>query len=121
MSGGAFLSNTSIAGVATPVAGSPIDIGLTTLSVGNTVDADISFARKVSPMLSVGYDWNIGKRFTLSGEIGAIAMGGLEASITTAIPIPAADIAREVNSINSELDAAGNVYPYIAITGSYRF
>ena len=122
VSGGAFVSNTSISGVAKPVAGSPIDIGLTTLGFDNTVNLDINFARKVSPMVTVGYDWNVGKRFTVSGEIGAIAMGGLKSSISTAIPTNAADIAREENNINSELDKkVGNIYPYIAITGSFRF
>jgi hypothetical protein len=121
VSGGAFLSNSSITGVATPVPGSPIDIGLTTLAAGNTVNAEVKFARRISPMLTVGYDWNIGSAFTLSGEVGAIAMGGLTPTISTAIPIPQADIDREINTIQNELNQAGQFYPYIAITASYRF
>lgn len=119
ISGGAFLSNTSFQGSTTASAANPITIGNTTLTGGETAGTSVEFKRKISPMLTTGYDWNIGRAFTLSGEIGAIAMGGLNVSVT-APAVPAADIAREIKSINDELSAYG-VYPYIAITASYRF
>ena len=75
----------------------------------------------MSPILTVGYDWNIGRNFTLSGEIGAIAMGGLNASVSTNVAVPAADLARETRNIQNELDAFGNFYPYVAITAGFRF
>jgi hypothetical protein len=46
-------------------------------------------------------------------------MGGLNVSVT-APAVAATEIAAEVQSINDELSQFG-VYPYIAITGSFRF
>lgn len=83
------------------------------------MSTEIEFTRKVSPMLTVGYDWNIGRTFTLSGEIGAIGMGGLNVSVD-APAIAANEVAAEVNNINDELSAFG-VYPCVAITGTFRF
>jgi opacity protein-like surface antigen len=119
VSGGAFVSNTSFSGSATASPANPIEIGGTTLVGGESTSASIEFSRKVSPMLTVSYDWNIGRSFTLSGEIGAIGMGGLNVSVT-APAVAATEIAAEVQSINDELSQFG-VYPYIAITGSFRF
>ncbi len=119
VSGGAFVSNTNFSGSTTATAANPINVGNVTANSGETVSAEIEFARKVSPMLTVGYDWNIGRSFTLSGEIGAIGMGGLNVSVD-APAIAAAEVAREVNNINDELSAFG-VYPYVAITGTFRF
>lgn len=119
LSGGAFISNTSFSGSTTASVANPITIGNTTLTGGESASASVEFARKISPMLTVGYDWNIGRNFTLGGEIGAIAMGGLNVDVV-APAAPAADVAREVQSINDELSGLG-VYPYIAITASYRF
>ncbi len=119
VSGGAFISNTSFSGSTTASATNQITIGGTTFSSGETANATAEFKRKVSPMLTVGYDWDIGRAFTLSGEIGAIAMGGLNVGLT-APAASAADIASEIQSINDELSQFG-VYPYIAITASYRF
>ncbi len=116
VSGGAFISNTNFSGSTTASPTNPITVGNTTLTSGETASASVEFARKVSPMLTVGYDWNIGQRFTLSGEVGAIGMGGLNVSVVA----PAADVAREVRNINDELSQFG-VFPYIAITGSFRF
>ena len=62
---------------------------------------------------------DIGRTFTLSGEIGAIGMGGLNVSVD-APAIAANEVAAEVNNINDELSAFG-VYPYVAITGTFRF
>jgi len=101
VSGGAFLSNTSLSGNAVASLGNPIDIGLTTLNAGERADVDIEFNNRVSPILTVGYDWNIGRNFTLSGEIGAIAMGGLNASVSTNVAVPAADLARETRNIQN--------------------
>lgn len=119
VSGGAFVSNTSFTGSTTATAANPITIGNATANSGEVISSSIEFSRKVSPMLTVGYDWNIGRSFTLSGEIGAIAMGGLNVSVT-APAVAAAEVAREVNQINNELSAFG-VYPYVAITGTFRF
>jgi hypothetical protein len=46
-------------------------------------------------------------------------MGGLNVSVT-APAAPAADVARETQNIKDELSLFG-VYPYIALTGSFRF
>lgn len=119
ISGGAFISNTNLNGTTTASVANPITIGNTTLTSGETASSSVAFNRKISPMLTVGYDWNIGKTFTLSGEVGAIAMGGLNVNVT-APAAPAADVAREVQNINNELSAFG-VYPYVAITGTFRF
>lgn len=121
VSGGAFVSNTSVSGSTTASPANPIDIGLTTLTGGETATVGVEFARKVSPILTVGYDWNIGRSFTLSGEIGAIAMGGLTPTVSTNVAVPAADLAREVQNINNQIGSIPGVYPYIAITGSFRF
>ena len=119
LSGGAFVSNTSFSGNTTASVANPITIGNTTLTGGETASASIDFARKVSPMLTVGYDWNIGRSFTVSGEVGAIAMGGLNVALA-APAAPAADVARETQNIKDELSPFG-VYPYVALTGTFRF
>lgn len=119
LSGGAFVSNTSLSGSTTASAANPIEIGGTTLTGGETASADIEFKNKVSPMLTIGYDQKIGRSFTLSGEIGAIAMGGLDINLS-APAAPAADVARETQNIRDELSRFG-VYPYVAITGTFRF
>lgn len=119
VSGGAFVSNTNFSGSTTATNANPIEVGSFTANSGETVSAEIEFTRKVSPMLTVGYDWNIGRTFTLSGEIGAIGMGGLNVSVD-APAIAANEVAAEVNNINDELSAFG-VYPYVAITGTFRF
>lgn len=119
VSGGAFVSNTSFSGSTVASAANPIEIGNTTLTAGETASASIEFRRKVSPMAAIGYDWNIGRNFTLSGEIGAIAMGGLNVNLT-APAAPAADVARETQNIRDELSRF-NVYPYVGITASFRF
>lgn len=119
VSGGAFLSNTDFSGSTTASAANPITIGGTTFTGGETASASVAFKRKVSPMLTVGYDWNVMRNFTVSGEIGAIAMGGLDVDLV-APAATAADIARETRSINDDLSRFG-VYPYVAITGSFRF
>ncbi len=92
VSGGAFVSNTSFAGSTTASLANPITIGNTTLTGGQTASATVAFQRKVSPMATIGYDWNVGRRFTISGEVGAIAMGGLNVTLT-APAAPAADAA----------------------------
>lgn len=117
--GGTFVSNTNFSGSTTATAANPIEVGSFTANSGETVSAEIEFTRKVSPMLTVGYDWNIGRTFTLSGEIGAIGMGGLNVSVD-APAIAANEVAAEVNNINDELSAFG-VYPCVAITGTFRF
>jgi hypothetical protein len=119
VSGGAFVSNTNFSGSTTASLSNPITIGGTTLTGGQTANASVEFKRKISPMLSVGYDWNIGRSFTLSGEVGAIGMGGLNVALS-APAAPADDVASEIQNINDELSKFG-VYPYIAITASYRF
>ena len=119
VSGGALISNTSFSGSTTAGPNNQITIGTATFNSGETANASVAFKRKVSPMATLGYDWDIGRRFTLSGEIGAIAMGGLNVSLT-APAAPANDVAAEVQNINDELSQFG-VYPYIAITASYRF
>lgn len=119
ISGGAFVSNTKFKGSTTASLANPITVGNVTANNGETASATIEFKRKISPMLTAGYDWNIAGNFTLSGEIGAIAMGGLDVSLS-APAIAAAEVAREEKNIKDELSAFG-VYPYVAITGTFRF
>lgn len=119
LSGGAFVSNTSFGGSTTATVANPVTIGNTTFTGGQTASANIEFSRKVSPILTVGYDWNVGRNFTISGEVGAIAMGGLDVNVT-APAAAAADIALETQNIKDELSLFG-VYPYVALTGSFRF
>jgi hypothetical protein len=119
VSGGAFVSGTSFRGTALASPSNPVPIGNTTLTNGETAVVTSEFSRKISPILTVGYDWNIDPRFTLSGEIGGIVTGGLDVSLVSPT-VSAADIATEVRNIQNER-AVGNLYPYIAITGSFRF
>ena len=119
VSGGAFVSNSNFNGSTTASRSNPVTIGNTTFTNGETASSSVAFNRKVSPMVTVGYDWNINRSFTISGEVGAIAMGGLNVGLT-APAAPAADVARERQNINDELSVFG-AYPYIAVTASYRF
>ncbi len=120
VTGGAVLFNTSFSGNVVASAANPVDVGLTTLNSGERVDVTVDFANNVAPMIGVGYDWNIGRSFTLSGEIGAIATGGTNVSVTSNLNnVPQADIDREIANIKGERDV--NAYPYIGITASFRF
>jgi len=119
LSGGAFVSNTSFTGSTTASPTNPIEIGNTTLTGGETASATVEFRNRVSPMLTVGWDQNIGRNFTLSAEVGAIAMGGLNVDVT-APAAPAADVARERQNIVDELSQFG-VFPYVGLTAAFRF
>lgn len=119
VSGGAVMFNSSFDANTVATAANPITIGSTTLNSGERVDVGIEFRNRVAPILSVGYDWNMGKNFTISGELGAIATGGTNVSVSSNVALSQADIDQEVANIKGQQDL--KAYPYVAITAGFRF
>lgn len=119
VSGGLFFSTTDLESKATASIAAPIDIGGTNYTSG-TVNVEGSFQNNVSPMLTAGYDWSVSNRWTLSGELGAVFVGGVDISVKS--DTLQAQIDADTDIQDAIKDAADlNVYPYLALTASFRF
>lgn len=117
LSGGLFSSNTSVSMNSTITAAT--DIGGTSYNAG-TIDGKLEFNRKVSPMLAVGYDWQIGPKWSIAAELGAIANNGYKASAVAGGGIAQADLDREMQNVENDLNKT-KVFPYISVMATYRF
>jgi hypothetical protein len=117
VSGGLFSSNTKIGIKSTITA--PTDIGGTVYSSG-TIDGNLKFARDISPLLSFGYDWNMGSNWTLGAELGAIFNDGFKAKATAGGAISQTDLDQEMKTLEDTLNKA-KFYPYVSLIASYRF
>lgn len=120
LTAGAFLSDTDLSGSATASPANPIEVGNTTLTAGETVGASVEFSNRISPVLAVGYDGRMGRNFTLSGEVGAVLMGGLDVQLDAPSSVSAADVELERRNIEDDLSGL-DFYPYISISATFRF
>lgn len=98
-----------------------------TLDDGATFDSgsaslDFAFNKTVSPMVTTGYDYPIGEKWVLSGELGAIYADGLSLIASSTNAALQAEISDEPH-IQDARDDADEVtfYPYISFTVSNRF
>ena len=120
LTGGLFKSNMSVDFEGSAEGAETIRIGRTTYS-NVSVGGDMEFEREFAPMLAVGYSGMVGG-WQLSGEVGALFVQGVDASIEQtggALPIAEADLEDEEDKL--EDDYGINAYPYVGISMTFRF
>lgn len=100
LSGGLFFSNTSLDA---------------SFSGPESFDGELAFEKDVAPMLTTGYKLDLGNRFYLAGDIGAI-FSELEAETNSTDPA----VQNDVDDINDEL-ADIPAFPYVSLTVGYRW
>ena len=134
VSGGVLLSTTGIdLSSNLKPNGASFEFGDLDITAGSVdVDASAKFQRKIAPILTVGYDWQITERFSLNAEIGAIAIGGLDIQMKATPDADAinagfdqaaidAEIEKEIKKANNDIGNAANLYPFIGLMGTWRF
>lgn len=120
-SGGVLLDLTDISGVGMGAETEPFEINGETFD-GGRVDADASFSNRLAPMVAVGYEYDFGNNWLLNGELGAVYIGGIDASYT-ANSEPLQDAIDDDEDFQSAIADGSDItlLPYIGITMSYRF
>lgn len=90
-------------------------------SANTTVETSVKFNNQIAPMISAGYQQNIGDHFALFGELGAVYVDGFDVDINEvgASLLPAADLEAEAKKVESELDMP--VYPFLHFGLKFRF
>lgn len=115
-SGGLFKSNMSVDGRAT----GNVDVGANTY-VGVDLTSNVEASNSIAPMVSVGYDGQVGNGWGVSADVGAIFVGGFEGTVTDATgTVSAADLNAEMDAINDELGDISAV-PYLKLGATYRW
>jgi hypothetical protein len=112
--GGAFISGNKVLGRAS----GNLLIGDTVYNT--SVEADVRFANRVSPILALGYEQSIGDRWNLNISGGYIYTNGIEAGISVVggNPVDPDDLIEEAEQIESEI---GDGYPFITLGLTFRF
>lgn len=94
-------------------------------TVGNTdytgvdLDASVEAENRVMPAVAVGYDAEIGQRWMISADLGALYTGGFNASLTDRSgQVSQADLDAEIGDLE---DDAPDYYPYVKLTVAFRF
>lgn len=89
---------------------------------GGSVTVESRFANDVAPMVTAGYDYDLGNDWIVSGEFGAVYVGGIETQLT------ASNDALQ-DAVNSDEDFQNSireledikVLPYLSVSVSFRF
>lgn len=121
LSAGAFLSRYA----ATAVSQGSVELDGTVYS--GRVDARIETERKISPMLTIGYDLPAGRSgWAISTELGAILVGGLTADVSGRASDPALEPAFQADLDAARADIADEIggisaLPFLRIAVGYRF
>lgn len=112
--GGAFLSSNKVRGTAS----GNLLIGDTVYN--STIEADVRFANRVSPILALGYEQTLGDRWSLNISGGYIYTNGIEAGISVIAgnPVDPEDLIEEAEQIESEV---GDGYPFVTLGLTFRF
>lgn len=87
----------------------------------NNVDLDFSAETRnsIMPMVSLGYDGQIGSRWTLSADLGAMYTGGFNVDLTDRSgQVSQEDINKEIDDAE---DDAPDILPYVKFTATFRF
>jgi hypothetical protein len=114
LSGGAFVNGIDVDGRAR---GDGV-VGDTFYS-GVDLDVDGSARNAVMPALSLGLDADIGRRWMLSADLGALYTGGFDiAARDSSGQVSQADLDAEVRQRESD---APDFYPYLKFTVAFRF
>lgn len=121
LSGGLLINTTSIDATTVATPAEPIEIDNATFATGS-VTARGEFAKKVSPMITTGYDYRFNNAWMLSGELGAIYTGGIDLTATgsTAALQTALDGSQDYRDARNDASDI-KFYPYISIMVGYRF
>lgn len=83
------------------------------------LDFDAETRNSVMPMVSVGYDGQIGSRWTLSADLGAMYTGGFDINLTdTTGQVSQEDLNKEIRDAE---DDAPDILPYVKFTATFRF
>lgn len=112
VSGGLFMSNSSVKGTVT---GDGSDFGGPAGAV--TVESNVSFARQTAPLTTIGVDIPLFSGFVMSTDAGVVWNGGYDVSLTQtagAVTIPAGDLASTEADIEAELSNL-NFFPYVSL------
>jgi hypothetical protein len=126
VSGGLLLNTTKVDATTVASAGSPFMIddgdGGEREFTSGSVTARGEFAKRISPMITTGYDYRFSNSWMLSGEIGAVYTGGIDLTAkgsTTDLQdaIDASDDYRDARRDASDI----TFYPYISVMVGYRF
>ena len=122
ISGGLLFNRSEFNAAATLAANNPFTLDDGTIFDSGTASLDFEFNKTVSPMVTAGYDYRLGEKWVLSGELGAIYVDGLSLVASSTNAALQAEIEDE-SSIQDARDDADEVtfYPYIAFTVSNRF
>jgi hypothetical protein len=121
VSGGLLLNTTKVDATTVASAGSPISIDDEEFTSGS-VTARGEFAKRISPMITTGYDYRFSNAWTLSGEIGAVYTGGVDLTAKGSTT----ELQTAINGSQDYRDARSDAsditfYPYISVTVGYRF
>lgn len=121
LSGGVVFSRTYVDVIAQGSAGDPIEFD------GETFDSGIAtgradFARQAAPIVTAGYDFPLSDRWVLSGEVGAVFVGGVALELVGNSQALQDALERDDEVISAKQDAADfTAYPYISISVGYKF
>lgn len=90
-----------------------------TFYTGVDLDVDVEPKNRFMPALAIGYDAEIGSRWVISGDLGAMYTGGFKASVRDRTgQVSQADIDDEIGDIE---DGRADFYPYIKLGVAFRF
>ena len=121
VSGGVFIDMSDLAATARGAPGAAIEVNGETYADGR-VEAAAQFANELAPMVTAGYEYDLGDNWRLSGEVGAVYTGGIEAAFTAN-----SDALQE--AVDADADFQKNkrdlrdltVLPYLSVAVSFRF
>lgn len=92
------------------------------LFTGGTVMVESRFSNEVAPMITAGYDYDLGNNWIMSGELGAIYIGGIETELTASSDALQNAIDSDEDFQNNIRDLEDtNVLPYLSVAVSFRF
>lgn len=121
VSGGVLVNNSNIDSTTTASTSNPIEIDGINYGAGS-IKVDANFSKKISPIVTTGYDYRFAKNWMLSGEIGAIYTGGIDLDATGSTAQLQTAIDASVDYRDARRDAADlEFYPYISVTVGYSF
>ena len=121
ISGGVLLNMSDVAALGTGGPTEPFEINGETF-VGGVVEADVTFANQIAPMVTTGYDYPINENWVLSGEVGAIYTGGFDIDVTANSDALQAEIDSDPDYLDLRSDANDvTLLPYVSVSVGFRF
>lgn len=128
VSGGVYFAGSSLEGRATASPGDSFEFNGEDFTEGEfRIKARSN--NQVAPIAMVGYDFNFGRNWALSADLGAIFTNGARLRATGQVPDNDALTQELQDAIDADADVQSaikdaddlNFYPYISLIGVYRF